>query len=120
MSTVTVELWGLRLQSLGNQRLHWAALSAQKKKQRIAVRWALVGKVTPLLDGETAEVQLHRIGKRQLDDDNLGTAFKAVRDELASALGSDDGPNAPIRWAYSQEQGREYGVRITITVRERE
>jgi hypothetical protein len=119
VSTV-VELWGLRLQSLSNQRLHWADMSAQKKKQRIAVRWALVGKVVPLLNGETAEVQLHRIGKRQLDDDNLGTAFKAVRDEVAAALGRDDGPKAPIKWSYSQEQGKEYGIRITITVKERE
>ena len=120
MSSVTVELWGLRLQSLSNQRLHWAALSSQKKKQRVAVRWALVGKVTPLLDCETAEVQLHRIGKRQLDDDNLSTAFKAVRDEVAAALGRDDGPKAPIKWSYSQEQGKEYGIRIIITVKERE
>jgi len=120
VSSVTVELWGLRLQSLSNQRLHWAALSSQKKKQRIAVRWALAGKVTPLLDAEIAEVQLHRIGNRQLDDDNLGTAFKSVRDEVAAALGSDDGPKAPIKWSYSQEQGKEYGIRITIRVKERE
>lgn len=120
MSSVTVELWGLRLQSISNQRLHWAALSSQKKKQRIAVRWALAGKVVPLLDGEIAEVQLHRIGNRQLDDDNLGTAFKSVRDEVAAALGRDDGPKAPITWSYSQEQGKEYGIRIIITVKERE
>jgi len=120
VSSVTVELWGLRLQSISNQRLHWAALSSQKKKQRIAVRWALAGKVVPLLDGEIAEVQLHRIGNRQLDDDNLGTAFKSVRDEVAAALGRDDGPKAPITWSYSQEQGKEYGIRIIITVKERE
>lgn len=61
-------------------------------------------------------VTLTRIGSRLLDDDNLRSALKAVRDAVAGWLGLDDGPRSPITWSYRQETTRSplWGVRIEI------
>jgi hypothetical protein len=48
-----------------------------------------------------------------MDDDNLPGSLKAIRDEVASVLGVDDGDRARIRFAYAQERG-EWGVRVRI------
>lgn len=63
-------------------------------------------------------VHLVRVAPSALDPvDNLPMSMKAVRDEVASLLGFDDGPKAPIRWTCAQERGgvREYAVGVTIT-----
>jgi len=52
-------------------------------------------------------------GWMPLDDDNLASALKAVRDEVAAQLGVDDGRAAPVRWVPAQEEGP-WGVRIHI------
>lgn len=60
---------------------------------------------------------LTRIGGRgNMDDDNLRSAFKWVRDTLCMFLGVDDGKKCPIIWVYDQEPGPEWGVKITLEV----
>lgn len=71
---------------------------------------AFSGKTPPSLP---AVVTLTRVGKRQLDDDNLAAAFKSIRDEVAVWLGCGDSPKDPIEWRYQQEAG-EYAVKIEI------
>ncbi len=61
--------------------------------------------------GEPLVCTLTRIG-RKLDDDNLASAFKAVRDQVAAELGVDDGSDA-VAWRYAQERGPA-GIRIEI------
>lgn len=39
------------------------------------------------------------------DDDNLATAFKAVRDEVAKLIGVDDGSSF-YQWRYEQHRGK--------------
>ena len=52
-------------------------------------------------------VTLTRICRGQgLDTDNLQSALKATRDQVAAWLGLDDGPRSPVRWAYHQESTR--------------
>lgn len=98
------------------------------KKQRAAVRLVLDSQLprlpkvllAPAADvgpyGNFYRVRLIRISAGVLDDDGLRGALKAVRDEVAAWLGVDDGPRAPVRFAYAQQKGpaKVYAIRIEI------
>ena len=60
-------------------------------------------------------VTITRIGPRRLDSDNLQSAAKFVRDQIAATVGVDDGSNM-YTWQYEQRIGK-YGVDIEITTR---
>ncbi len=53
---------------------------------------------------------------RTMDTDNLASAFKGLRDELAEFLGCDDGDEANVTWEYRQENavGGVGGVRVRV------
>lgn len=53
-------------------------------------------------------VGIIRVSARELDDDNLRSAYKGFRDAIAASLGFDDGDKR-IRFSYSQHvsQGRQ-------------
>ena len=58
-------------------------------------------------------VEIVRVGKGTLDDDNLRAAGKSVRDGIADRLGVND--NDPrVTWKYGQQTG-EYSVIVRIT-----
>lgn len=60
-------------------------------------------------------VRMTRVAPRSLDDDNLSSGFKALRDGIADRLGVKD--NDPrVRWEYAQVRGRakEYAARVMI------
>ena len=61
-------------------------------------------------------VCLTRLSMGRLDDDNLAGAFKHVRDEIASWLGCDDNPGAPVRWSVHQEPHKRYRLRPMVKV----
>lgn len=60
-------------------------------------------------------VRLVRVAPRELDDDNLARAFKAVRDGLAQGMGLDDRDPA-VRYVVDTERGAagEYSVRLEL------
>ncbi len=61
-------------------------------------------------------IELTRVATRTLDNDNLRSAFKAVRDGIADYLKIDDGSER-LTWAYAQEfkcKTNEIKLRITI------
>lgn len=98
----------LRIESVANQRLHWATKARQTKLHRFA---AVAVPAHPL----PCTVTLVRIAPRALDDDNLRSAFKALRDGIADRLGVKD--NDPrVTWEYRQARGRakEYAARVEI------
>jgi len=64
------------------------------------------------------DVSLVRIGRGQLDDDNLAGAFKAIRDGIAKALGVDDGDRTRVRFFYGQRTGGEPAAEIKIEGRQ--
>lgn len=111
MTTVTLPM---RLPSVANLRLHWATKARMVKAQRGAVRLALVHRIGSLSSGERAVVTLTRVAPRQLDSDNLASAFKACRDSVADLLGVDDGGDR-VAWLYRQERGPA-AVRIDVEV----
>ena len=57
-------------------------------------------------------IRLVRIAPRALDDDNLASAMKSVRDGVADALGMDD-RDSRVLWLCDQESGRP-SVRVEV------
>jgi len=106
----------MRLVSEANKHEHWAAKAKRVRRQRWVVARVLDTKLAPALP---AVVKLTRIAPRRLDDDNLARAFKAVRDEVAQWVGTDDSPGSGIEWRYAQRRGkmREYGIEIAVRAR---
>lgn len=60
-------------------------------------------------------VALTRLAPGELDTDNLSSAFKAVRDEVAAWLGADD-RDQRIVWTYAQEKTAQGVYRVRIEV----
>lgn len=117
--TVTIPIYA---RSEANRRDHWSAKSSRVSQQRgftaAYLRGAanLVNFVRRLDTSQRFKVTLTRIHRRRvkpLDDDNLRSSLKAVRDGVADAIGIDDGDKRVI-WDYAQEPGSDYAVRIQI------
>lgn len=100
----------LRIVSEANKREHWRYRQRRSKACRSAAVAVPTGIPVPCV------IHLTRIAPRRLDDDNLQSGFKALRDGIADRLGVKD--NDPrVIWSYDQERGKphEYAARITIT-----
>jgi len=86
----------------------------RKAERFVAKIGARCAHVRPLRNDEVATITMTRRG-RKMDDDNLGGAFKAVRDGIADALQIDDGDER-LSWiprqerAWSEKQGLEIEV----------
>jgi hypothetical protein len=106
----------VKLDAHTNARGHWRTLKKRTDKEKQITAWLLRSRVLPDLP---VVVTFARISPRDLDDDNLPSAFKYVRDTIAAHYGTHDGTNAPITWRYSQRRARKdetarYGFIITI------
>lgn len=92
-----------------NARGHW---SARAKRMKTARRAAFA--LCPATDLPVT-VRLVRLSAGTLDDDNLRSALKGVRDGVADRLGVPD--NDPrVRWEYGQEKCKRgaYAVRVEL------
>lgn len=109
--------------SEANVAQHRWAKTARAQQQRAVVGAALVASKVPQRPGYSRfRVTLTRLGARTLDEDNLQSAFKRIRDAVAKHLGHDDNPGSPISWVYKQEASVKYrdpnqGFRLRIEVR---
>lgn len=101
--------------STTNVREHWAKRSRRAKGQREAA-YLLTQPLSKM--GLPMIVTLTRIAPRALDDDNLRSALKSVRDGVADRLGVDD-RDPRVEWAYSQRKGipKEQAVEIVASER---
>lgn len=98
----------IRIESVANKREHWSRKAARTKLHRFAAI-AIQPHALPCV------VTLIRIAPRTLDDDNLSSGFKALRDGIADRLGVKD--NDPrVTWRYAQQRGKakEYAARVVI------
>ena len=93
--------------------MHWAKLVKMKNKQKEIARESLKNKTIPDLP---LVIEITRIGPRVMDDDNLVSSCKYVRDEIARTIGIDDGSKL-CTWIYKQSKGK-YGVTVWIVSRE--
>ena len=94
--------------SEANWRGHWATKARRVKGQRNAVTMYLIGQAKPSLP---CVVRLTRSGGRHLDDDNLRSALKAVRDEVAKWLNINDGGTL-VKWEYAERKAKTQSVII--------
>ena len=110
MITTTIPLKIVSVANLGLNRFAHARLS---KAHRTRARSALAAVAMP--PGLPLTVVLTRIAPRDLDTDNLASAFKATRDGVADWLGVDDG-SKDLDWQYAQRRGGagEYMVEIEV------
>lgn len=102
--------------SEANSRDHWAKRNRRKLAQQTAV-WACwleaaKGQRVKL----PCSVRLLRIAPKVLDDDNLKSAFKGIRDEIARRLGVDDG-SSQVRFEYDQVAIGEHSYNVKVEVR---
>lgn len=93
-----------------NNREHHMARARRVKGERLLVAWHLASVKKPSVP---LVVTLTRIAPSNgLDpDDNLPSALKGVRDEIAEWLGVNDRDRKTVRYEYEQERGP-WGVRI--------
>lgn len=86
----------VRTQSEGNMRELWMPRAARQAKHRTAVEWMMAAVRARAGDGGhnppenwtgSWEVTLTRIARAELDDDNLRSSMKAIRDQIAQELG---------------------------------
>lgn len=98
--------------STTNIRVHWTKRASRAKAQRQQT-YLLTAELKRMRPPVT--ITLTRISPRKLDDDNLQSALKSVRDGIADRLGIDDG-DARLRWLYGQEKWRpnQRGVMIQV------
>lgn len=103
----------LRLGRGLNDRMHWRTRNRQKKAEQEAIGWAVAGKAPPPVDSRLV-VTITRVAPGNgLDDDNLVTSCKAVRDSLAKWLGVDDKHADRVTYRCLNARGP-WAVRISI------
>lgn len=92
-----------------------------KERGRVAQRWLKVQALTQFkLPAPPYVARLTRlIGHRgrDLDEDNLVSGLKSVRDELSRILGIDDKRDPNLSWEVAQEKGTAFAVRIQLRQR---
>ncbi len=105
----------IRTESELNRRDHWRAAASRKHLQREEVGVSLKNLFKVCRVELPCAVKLTRIGANLLDSDNLASAFKAIRDEIARLIGIDDGSEM-IRFEHDQLADRRagYGIKIEI------
>jgi hypothetical protein len=109
----------VRTVSESNARDHHRARARRVRQQRGLARLLVSAGFTrpalPLAEAPAVVVTLTRIAPRDLDDDNLRGALKAIRDGIADWLGVTD-RNPRVVWRYGQERGavRFYAVRVDV------
>jgi hypothetical protein len=108
---VTVKTVWLPLRTVSemNVRTHWSARAKRMKTARRTAAALCPASALPC----TVTMTRHSAGT--LDDDNLRSALKGVRDGIADRLGVDDASPA-VEWRYEQAKAKrgEYAVHIRI------
>jgi hypothetical protein len=111
------------LPSSANMREHWALKARRVKLARahVAAHLRTAGaaflrewRVMRSNGALRIACTLTRVAPRVLDSDNLQSAFKATRDQVAAECGIDDG-SARWDWRYAQECGAP-AIRIRLEV----
>jgi hypothetical protein len=120
----------LKTVSEANSSEHWSKSSKRHNFQQLLIARAFASLDSPI--ELPCTVNLTRLSPRELDDDNLRTAFKWIRDEIADQLlpeqlkyytdkkgklrakkgVSDNDPR--ITWSYSQNKAHRQGIIIEV------
>jgi hypothetical protein len=102
-------MFGLQLETgVGNQGSKGAMYAhAGREAKRRQQAFLTTRSKCQQFAGWPVRITLTRISPCELDDDNLGTAFKRIRDGICEALGFRDDKNREgyLQWHYAQEKG---------------
>jgi hypothetical protein len=104
----------VRTVSEANSHEHWRMRARRAKEQRLAAcTWTRAS--TNVLE-KPRVIRFTRLAPGLLDDDNLQGACKSVRDGVADAFATKDGPDCGITFMYAQERGpaKQYAVRCEV------
>ena len=112
MSTEKTALLPLHTVSEANQRGHWSKKADRTKELRTNTK-TLLRSYLGACPGKPTRVTLTRIAPRELDDDNLTSALKAVRDGVQDWCGIDD-RKLSVRYEQRKGKVREYAVEVTL------
>ena len=103
-----------------NAHVHWRQRHAIDQEDRAHGRAIVLGQAgfarQLLKPGGRIHVEFTRLSTATCDDDNLPSAFKAVRDGIAEALGIDDGSDR-YAWSYGQRRivrGEQPGFEVIL------
>ena len=80
-------------------RGHWSTAARKVKREREATAWALLRHAPVRLP---VVVTFTRCSSGELDDDNVRTAMKGIRDEVTAWLGLANDRDPRARWEYAQ------------------
>lgn len=106
-----------------NVREHWTTRQKRAKEHREAAYYAFLsqlrGRVRARIHlklNKPLRIRLTRIAPRALDDDNLRSALKHIRDGVTDALGLSNDRDSRLRWEYEQTKGKpkQYVVSVQI------
>lgn len=105
----------LRLVTLSNAKGHWRTRHERAKTQRnYAAKMTNASRQCGArFPNPPYRITITRIGKRNLDSDNLQGSAKHIRDGIADALQISDGDESAATWIVLQEKG-DYAVRVRI------
>lgn len=96
-----------------NLRGHWRTHEKRRTKEKmIGIMAVNLSRLAP--PEAPLACEFTRYGSSLLDDDNLPSAFKYIRDGVAKALGVTDAPGGPVEWKYAQSKTKRgcYGIRV--------
>jgi hypothetical protein len=104
----------LHIQSEANSRQHWRAKACRVRTHRQVTAMSLAA-MQGRPPAPPLTITMTRVAPRRLDDDNLASGFKAVRDGIADWLEVDDGDRR-LTWQYAQRKGKplEYAAEIEV------
>ena len=106
----------VRIESEANRHEHWRKAWARKQLHRkfAAICLAHIKDRPPA--GARVLINMRRIAPRLLDDDNLVSGFKALRDGVADWLGIDDG-SPLLTWQCEQSKGapKTYAAHVVVS-----
>lgn len=106
----------MKIVSEANRRDHWGAKMKRRQAQQweLEIEWRDANGHRPFQ--LPCRVRFVRTGPKLLDDDNLRSSLKSVRDQVAKLLGTHDAPDAPVTWLYDQIAvgTHDYSLRIEV------
>lgn len=101
----------VRTQTESNCNEHWRTRHRRSKAQREVTAALLAHIKAP---EPPCVVTITRVSKGVMDDDNLASSAKHVRDEIAKWIGVDDKHRDIVRYVYEQRRGKEFLLEVDI------
>ncbi len=104
-----------------NRIEHWGTkrrrASGQRQLAKLCCDVSLPSPVARSIRNGKHEIKLVRVGGKRMDDDNLASAMKHVRDGIADSVQVDDGSDR-IKWKYDQLPDGSHKSSVFVYVRE--